>query len=152
MRTAEGLFQWIDTIVAAIEQSGCEYFRVHDSGDMFSSRYAEAWLEVCIRLPHIRFWIPTRCWQQPTGPLPILDPLMNALRKLAALPNVALRPSALNFGDHAPDITGLHAGSTAQMPDVFRAYQCPAHHQGNQCGTCRACWDAKDMPISYGRH
>lgn len=63
MRTVESLFYWIDTMVAAIAETGCECFRVHDSGDMFSDRYAGAWLEVCIRLPHVKFWIPTRAWQ-----------------------------------------------------------------------------------------
>jgi hypothetical protein len=143
---------WVETMVAAIAETGCEYFRVHDSGDMFSSRYAEAWLEVCIRLPHVRFWIPTRAWQQPSGPLAVFDPLLNTLRKLAQLPNVTVRPSALNFGDYAPVVSGLHAGSTAAMPDVFRARQCPAYAQGGQCGDCRACWDEKDMPVSYCRH
>jgi len=32
-------------MVAAIRESGCRYFRVHDSGDMFSAAYAECWLE-----------------------------------------------------------------------------------------------------------
>jgi hypothetical protein len=152
IRTAEGIQAWVETMVAAIAEAGCEYFRVHDSGDMFSSRYAEAWLEVCIRLPHVKFWIPTRAWQQPSGPLPVFDPLLNTLRKLAQLPNVAVRPSALNFGDYAPVVSALHAGSTAAMPDVFRARQCPAYAQGGQCGDCRACWDEKDMPVSYCRH
>lgn len=152
LRTAEGLFSWIDTMVAAIQETGCEYFRVHDSGDMFSARYAQAWLEVCLRLPHVKFWIPTRAWQQPAGPLPVFDPLLNTLRQLAALPNVTVRPSALNFGDLAPAVAGLHAGSTAGFPDVFRAKQCPARNQGNQCGDCRACWEERDTPISYCRH
>src|SRR5579863_674726 len=34
MRTVEGLFSWIDAMVAGIAESGCKYFRVHDSGDM----------------------------------------------------------------------------------------------------------------------
>ena len=152
MRTVEGLMLWIDTMVTAIAETGCRYFRVHDSGDMFSNRYAQAWLEVCIRLPHVKFWIPTRARQQPTGPLPVFDPLLNTLRKLADLPNVTVRPSALNFGDYAPVVTALHAGSTAGMPDVFRARQCPAYRQGGQCGECRTCWDAKDVPVSYSKH
>src|SRR5690242_12459247 len=50
MRTAEGMATWVDTMTAAIAESGCDYFRVHDSGDMFSAAYAQAWLEVCTRL------------------------------------------------------------------------------------------------------
>ena len=85
-------------------------------------------------------------------PLAVFDPLLGVLRKLAALPNVTVRPSALNFGDNAPTVAGLHAGSTAAMPDIFRAKQCPAPTQNNNCGDCRACWEAKDTPVAYARH
>src|SRR6516165_7357848 len=67
MRTVEGFLGWVDTMAAAIQETGCEYFRVHDSGDMFNAQYAAAWLEVCIRLPRVKFWIPTRAWQSPSG-------------------------------------------------------------------------------------
>ena len=152
MRTPADRETWIAYMVDAIRETGCRYFRVHDSGDMFSVAYAECWLEVCKRLPEVLFWIPTRAWQMPAGPLPVFDPLLNTLRKLASLTNVTVRPSALNFGDYAPFVSGLHAGSTAGMTDVFRAYQCPAKSQGNQCGDCRACWDQKTTPIAYQRH
>src|SRR5579863_2846039 len=76
MRTNEGMRQWVDAMVNAITAVGCQYFRVHDSGDMFSVRYAQAWLAVCRQLPNVRFWIPTRTWQQPSRSLPIFDPLM----------------------------------------------------------------------------
>src|SRR5262249_12510630 len=139
-------------MMCAIRDTACQYFRVHDSGDMFNVAYAQCWLEVCEALPHVRFWIPTRAWQQSSGPLPLYDPMLNVLRQLATLANVTVRPSALNFGDYAPVVPGLQAGSTAAMPDVFRARQCPAYDQDGHCGKCRACWDAKDTPISYCRH
>jgi hypothetical protein len=152
MRTASGREQWTAAIVDGIRKSGCAYFRVHDSGDMFNVAYAECWLAVCLAMPGIRFWIPTRSWQKPKSPLPVFDPLLNTLRKLATLQNVTVRPSALDFGDGAPVIAGLHAGSTAAMPDGLRAHQCPAPEQGGNCGDCRTCWDAKNTPVSYCRH
>jgi Gene product 88 len=150
MRTPEGRETWISTMVDAI--SGQEYFRVHNSGDMYSPAYAECWYQICQRLPDTRFWIPTRAWQQPSGPLSLFDPLLHVLRKLALLPNVSVRPSALSFGDHAPSVPGLHAGTTASQPDVFRAAQCPAPLQDGHCGDCRTCWDVKDLPVSYSKH
>src|SRR3954466_4459739 len=36
MRSPEGREQWIACMVQAIRQAGCQYFRVHDSGDMFN--------------------------------------------------------------------------------------------------------------------
>src|SRR5579872_6258672 len=107
MRTPAGRAHWIEHMVSTIRDSGCKYFRVHDSGDLFNVAYAESWLEVCKSLPEVKFWIPTRAWQQPNGPLPIYDPLLEVLRRLAQLPNVTVRPSALNFGDQAPQIVGL---------------------------------------------
>jgi len=85
-------------------------------------------------------------------PLPVFDPLLNTLRKLATLPNVTVRPSALDFGDAAPMIAGLHAGSTAAMADGSRASQCPAPQQGGNCGDCRTCWDLKETAVSYSKH
>lgn len=152
MRTAAGRADWVSTMVAAIRQSGARYFRVHDSGDMFNAPYAECWLEVCQRLSTVRFWIPTRAWQQPCGVLPVFDPLLAVLRKLAALPNVTVRPSALDFGDLPPVVAGLHAGSTAEYSDLARVRECPAPKQGGHCGDCRTCWDSKGVPVTYRRH
>jgi hypothetical protein len=67
--------------------------------------------------------------------LPVYDPLLNILRELAALRNVTVRPSALNFGDLPPLVKGLHSGSTADMRDETKAYQCPAIAEyGGHCG------------------
>jgi hypothetical protein len=129
---------------------GESYFRVHDSGDMFNAAYAQCWLEVCKALPETKFWIPTRAWQMPSGPLPLFDPIMATLRAMAALPNVTVRPSALNFGDAAPVATGLHAGSTSE--NTTDAHLCPAPSQGGHCDGCRTCWDARDIAVSYARH
>lgn len=152
MRTEDGRAAWIAVMVDAIRETGTEYFRVHDSGDLFNVAYATCWLEVCRQLPHVRFWIPTRAWQQPSGTLPMFDPLLQLLRQLAQLQNVTVRPSALNFGDTAPVVAGLHAGSTADTHDAFAARQCPAYSQGGHCGDCRTCWDEKETPVSYCRH
>ena len=131
MKTPDGRETWIQTMVDAIR--GLEYFRVHDSGDMFSPAYAECWFEVISRLPGTKFWIPTRTWQQPSGPLPVYDPLLAVMRRIATLPNATVRPSALNFRDYAPSVAGLHAGTSADQPDVTRARNCPAKSQGNHC-------------------
>ena len=153
MRTKEGRKFWVSYMVYAIRATGTEYFRVHDSGDLFNVAYAQCWYEVISQLPEVKFWIPTRVWQQPSGPLPVFDPLMTIVRKIATLPNVAVRPSALNFRDYPPKVKGLHAGAAADCQDMYRAYQCPARSKyGNSCGPCRACWNAKDLPVSYSKH
>ena len=119
---------------------------------MFSVAYAECWYAVCQALPGIRFWIPTRSWQQPKSPLPVFDPLLNTLRKLAALPNVTVRPSALDFGDVRQWLRAFTRAALPQCPMALRARQCPAPQQGGNCGDCRMCWDAKETAVSYCRH
>jgi hypothetical protein len=152
MRTIEGHQEFIRVMLVAIDKSQCDYFRVRDSGDMFNPAYANCWYEICFARPNVRFWIPTRSWQQPSGLLPVLDPLMATMRKLATLPNVTVRPSALRFGDYAPVVAGLHAGTTSDNLDVFRTRQCPAPSQDGECRDCRTCWNVKDLPVSYRRH
>jgi hypothetical protein len=44
MKTDLGRELWVDVMVSAIRRSKAKYFRVHDSGDLFSARYAAAWL------------------------------------------------------------------------------------------------------------
>lgn len=155
MRTEAGRIQFVDVMVRTIGKQKSEYFRIHDSGDFFNLQYAQCWVEICRRLPRIRFWAPTRVWQSPTpaGPFRIMDedPIMNAVRELAALPNVTVRPSALDFGTPPPAVAGLAAGSTAAFSGST-VFACPAKSQGNQCGECRVCWDAPDTAVSYSKH
>jgi hypothetical protein len=94
-----------------------DYFRIHDAGDMYSLEYARAWFEICQNFPEVQFWAPTRMW---------------ALRKQAenlvaeGIPeNLALRPSALHFGDRPPVVPGLAAGSGADET-AKDAWFCPA--------------------------
>jgi hypothetical protein len=151
MRTDEGMDLWVSVMTGAILKE--EYFRIHDSGDFFNTRYVKAWIRVCRALPATKFWAPTRAWQGgKSGLLPVYDPLLNALRELASLPNVTVRPSALNFGDLPPVVNGLHAGSTADNSDAS-IYQCPARAKyDGHCGPCRHCWNAKTESVNYPRH
>ncbi len=82
----------------------------------------------------------------------MFDPLMSTMRAIATLPNATVRPSALDFGDYAPVVAGLHAGTTAAQPDVMRVSHCPAPQHGGECRDCRTCWDVKDLPVSYSKH
>lgn len=116
-------------------------YRVHDSGDLFSPSYCRLWQRISAACPDVRFWIPTRQWRSS-------NPHMQAaLKELGSLPNVALRPSALLFGDEPPVIDGLAAGSSAAKV----GYNCPAPSQNNSCSDCRQCWD-KRIPIVYRAH
>lgn len=152
MRTPLGVQTWVDTMVAAIRASKCAYFRIHDSGDFFNVQYVRAWIAVCEALPNVKFWAPTREYQsKPAGLLPVLteNPRLPALRELASLPNVTIRPSALTIGQSAPIVAGLHAGSGVNDAS---SKECKAYTRKGMCGSCRLCWNAKETPISYPLH
>jgi hypothetical protein len=143
---------WVSVMIRALLSE--PYFRIHDSGDFFNPRYVRAWILVCKSLPNTKAWAPSRAWQDGVmGPLPVFDPFLNALRELAALPNVTVRPSALNFGDVPPAVQGLHAGSTADRDNESSVYQCPAKRlYDGHCGPCRFCWENKSESVNYPKH
>jgi len=102
-----------------------DYFRIHDAGDFFSAAYFGMWLQVIDNFPTVRFWAPTRLW--------FADPIVGAFqRELAKTrpsgrsgvpPNLALRPSALHFGEPPPSIPGLVGqlgGSGAGKPESMK--------------------------------
>lgn len=153
MRTDAGMQLWISVMIQAIFRQ--TYFRIHDSGDFFNVRYVRAWIAVCKALPATKFWAPTRAWQTQGNAcdlLPVLDPMLAALRELASLPNVTVRPSALNFGDLPPVVAGLAAGSTADC-SAAEVYQCPAKAKyDGHCGPCRVCWDSPEVSVNYPKH
>jgi hypothetical protein len=165
MQTAAGIALWIAAMLVAIRhvtRRGEKLFRIHDSGDFFSPAYVRAWFAVCQQLPEVKFWAPTRAWQLPVSTvsdnglkafrvLTEADSLMAELLKLASLPNVTIRPSALNFEDAPPVVAGLHAGSAACDTQSF-GHACPAPLQGNNCGSCRVCWLNPEVPVTYHKH
>jgi len=158
MRSPEGRDEFVAVMTRAIGRTKEDYFRVHDSGDFLSAAYAECWFRIALALPNKRFWFPTRVWQRPAAksaesPFVVVgqaDPLMTAVRKLASLPNVTVRPSALNVGDDAPVVDGLHAGSSVDYSGA--AHKCIAPQQQGKCGDCRHCWDNKFVPVDYAKH
>jgi len=152
LKTDAGTDDFVRTMVDVIRRTRNPYFRVHDSGDLFSPAYTWAWVRIVQSLPDVKFWFPTRSWRPLT--MSKISPATKvawelALMALAAEPNVTVRPSALFFNAPAPRIPGLQAGSTAADDGSFT---CPASKQDNECRDCRACWDAPATPISYRAH
>jgi len=138
-------------VAEQIASRGERYFRLHDAGDFFSPAYVEAWREVALSLPDVSFWAPTRSWAIQGVRRPDSDPLLVALRRLAELPNVTVRPSAIYIGDEPPTLPGLAAGS-AVTTDPSRA-TCPKSlRRPSVCGDCRRCWDEPHLAVTYLRH
>lgn len=142
---------FVPVLVGQILLHAHRYFRLHDSGDFFRADYVDAWTEIARLLPEVRFWAPTRSWARGGLPRRHGDPLLASLHRLATLPNVTVRPSAL-FIDEAPPIQpGFAAGSTVTTNPA--AVSCPkAFRTPAACGACRRCWDSPQLSVVYLRH
>lgn len=150
MKTEQGRQDFEDFMVAAISRSSSRYFRVHDSGDLFSPWYAIVWGRIVRRLKRVLFWIPTRSWRalKATGTW-MADYWRQALDFLASARNAIVRPSAERFDEPPPVVAGLAAGSSASRT----GYTCPAHKHHNHCPDhCRRCWTQASAAVVYRRH
>lgn len=146
MKTKAGRAQWVREMVAAIKRCATNgRFRWHDSGDVFSAVYCRMIAAVCKQTPDVRHWLPTRSWR--------LKRILPELVKLHALPNVQVRPSALQFGESPPRIKGLGKGSTAHLDDQQApkgARVCPKADKAQEGKSCAEvdcgflCWDDKE--------
>lgn len=142
MKSPAGQDAFVEYMARAIKATGLPYFRVHDSGDLFSPAYTRCWQRIARKLSHIRFWFPTRSYR--------IANLLPAIQELAASPNVTVRPSALMLDAAPPVIPGLAAGSGATHSK--EAATCPAYRQDGECRDCRHCWDNASVPVLYPLH
>jgi hypothetical protein len=129
-------------MIERIPESKAGHFRWHDAGDLQSIEHLEKIVDVAKRLPKIRFWLPTRergivrAYNAQFGPVPR---------------NLALRVSTTMVDGPVPKgfalTSGVHSKGTKPP-----GRECPAYKQGNQCRSCRACWDRRVKHVSYKRH
>lgn len=132
---------WTDDMVKALDAD--RYFRWFDSGDMYTLGLAEKILDVMIRTPWVKHWLPTRMHKFPK--------FRDVLQRMQSLENVSVRFSSDSVtGEYIP---GLH-GSVI-VPDnqtKTRAQLCKAYEHGGKCSGCRACWDRSVPVIAYPAH
>ena len=127
--------RWVDAMVTLI--TGEPWFRWHDSGDIQGVQHLKNIFEVCKRTPGTRHWMPTR----EVKFLRLMDPDVIP-------PNLIFRISS-HMIDQGP-VTHWPLTSTVSTKPEDRT--CPAPDQGNECGSCRACWSRDTANICYGKH
>jgi hypothetical protein len=135
---------WVDDMVNELERD--RYFRWFDSGDIYSLPLAEKILEVMIRTPWCKHWLPTRMHKFPK--------FMMVLDQMKALDNVSVRYSSDSItGEYIP---GLHGSVIGPSSDTFQdhagASLCRAYEHEGKCSGCRACWDKNVPLICYPAH
>jgi hypothetical protein len=142
--------------------------RVHSSGDFYSPKYAELWLEITRRVYALYgdkyiFWAPTRTQ--------VVPKFAQWWLGQSIPPNFVIRPSAYGIGDYAPAAEPMAKGTSVLVPDdakesrgVKYDHQCGVYDlkKGNKTCVdalgpdgergCRACWVRPDLRVNYVAH
>ena len=128
--------RWVDAMVVLIKDH--KFFRWHDSGDIQSEKHLLNIFEVCKQTPATAHWLPTR-----------------EARFLKDIqPEVVPKNLKIVLSDHMVDQAkpaswwAFTSGVTTDAAQVT----CPAPKQGNECKSCRACWDPSVKRVVYGKH
>ena len=124
---------WIAAMTVLIK--GEPVFRWHDSGDLQSPEHLKAIFEVCKNTPETRHWMPTR----EARFLRLMDP------------DVIPKNLIIRFSSHMVDQQAV--GWWPWTSTVSTGGKtCPAKDQGNECKSCRACWDRNVSNVTYPKH
>ena len=124
--------QWIEAMATLVK--GKKHFRWHDSGDLQSVQHLINIFEVCKLTPGTSHWLPT----QERKFLPLST---DSIPK-----NLIIRMSSHRI-DQGP-VKFWPWTSTVST----QAFTCPASKQGNECKSCRNCWDREVKHVSYPKH
>ena len=128
--------QWVEAMTVLIK--GKKHFRWHDSGDLQGPEHLKKIFEVCKRTPETSHWLPT----QERKLLQFLDPD-------TIPPNLIIRLSNAK-NDTKPGNAWSHWSTVVKSPRA--GHVCPAPEQGNNCGSCRACWNKDVKEVQYRLH
>ena len=126
---------WVQAMAMQINNKRSKEFRWHESGDIQDLRHLAKIFKVCKLTPEIKHWLPTReAW----------------VKKF-----IPAAPANLNIRFSMPMIDQEAAGgwdnTSTVVTDKTKA-NCPAPNQGNECKSCRACWDKSIKNIAYLAH
>ena len=111
------------------------WFRWHDSGDLQGIDHLKNIFMVCNLTSWIQHWMPTREVKILKGIQPEVVPKNLIIRVSSHM----IDQAPVNFWPHTSTV--VRAGKT-----------CPAQEQGNECGSCRQCWDKGVNNVAYPKH
>ena len=126
---------WVQAMTVLI--TGKKHFRWHDSGDLQGPEHLKKIFEVCNLTPDTQHWLPTQ--ERQFLPLPGSSIPKNLIIRLSNAKN-----------DTKPGNAWTHWSTVVTKPRA--GHICPAPEQGNNCGSCRACWNKDVKEIQYRLH
>jgi hypothetical protein len=127
---------WVEAMATLIK--GKKHFRWHDSGDLQSVHHLKKIFDVCKLTPETSHWLPT----QERKLLQFLDPDTIPTNLIIRLSNAK--------NDTKPGNAWTHWSTVVTKPRA--GHVCPAPEQGNNCGSCRACWSKDVEEVQYKIH
>ena len=136
--------KWVDAMIYLMHNKqhivNAGVFRFFDSGDIQGSAMLDDINTVAWASPTIRFWLPTKEYKL----------VKNYDKEIA--PNLVIRESAPTVDKGFSGYTHISTVYNADKINTAKGHVCPASNQGNQCGSCRACWNDKVSEVSYIAH
>ena len=136
--------KWVDAMIYIMHNKqhivNTGHFRFFDSGDIQGADMLDDINTVAWASPTIRFWLPTKEYK-----------LVKDYDKEIA-PNLVIRVSAPSVDKEFSGYTHISTVYNKDNIDTAKGVVCPASNQGNQCGSCRACWNDKVREVSYIAH
>ena len=127
---------WVRAMTVLV--AGKKHFRWHDSGDLQGPEHLKKIFEVCKLTPETQHWLPT----QERKLLQFLDPDIIPTNLIIRLSNAK--------NDTKPGNAWTHWSTV--VTEARAGHVCPAPEQGNNCGSCRACWNKDVKEIQYRLH
>ena len=136
--------KWVDAMIYLMHNKqhivNAGVFRFFDSGDIQGSAMLDDINTVAWASPTIRFWLPTKEYKL----------VKNYDKEIA--PNLVIRVSAPTVDKGFSGYTHISTVYNKDNINTAKGVVCPASNQGNQCGSCRACWNDKVSEVSYIAH
>ena len=136
--------KWVDAMIYLMHNKqhivNAGVFRFFDSGDIQGSAMLDDINTVAWASPTIRFWLPTKEYKL----------VKNYDKEIA--PNLVIRVSAPTVDKGFSGYTHISTVYNKDNIDTAEGHICPSSNQGNQCGSCRACWSDKVSEVSYIAH
>ena len=145
--------RWTDAMIYLMHNKkhivDTKVFRWFDSGDIQGKDMLKDMNTVAWASPNVRFWLPTKEYKI------VKD------NDMEIAPNLVIRVSAPNVDKNFPtwaydknNHTYDYISTVYNKDNLHMAngHVCPASKQGNECGSCRACWSDKVSEVSYVSH
>ena len=124
--------QWVLAMTVLIK--GEPVFRWHDSGDLQGIAHLKKIFEVCEATPETSHWLPTR------------------ERKFLPLNTDSIPKNlTIRFSSHMINQQPVKSWPWTSTVSTG-AFTCPASKQGNECKSCRNCWDREVANVTYPKH